>query len=106
MQSNQKPRKRDRIKNLFKRTSQGPPEPALDQTNENASAPGLEAYGDRERTKARYREAANLLTQAVKGNGDNWETLDFPELSGEPERFDDLQFQDKINTVLQARKNA
>jgi len=62
-------------------------------------------YGDRERTKDRCREAAKLLHDAVKER-DEWNAFDFPELSGEPEAFNDAQFKDKIDKVLHSRNPA
>jgi len=70
-----------------------------------AHGPPTEVYGDRERTRERYKEASNLLQDAVKRH-EKWGAFDFPELTGEPEGFNDSQFKDKINAVLQSRKQA
>jgi hypothetical protein len=37
---------------------------------------------------------------------EKWGAFDFPELTGEPEGFNDSQFKDKINAVMQSRKQA
>jgi hypothetical protein len=65
-------------------------------------------HGDRQRTEERYCEAASLLEKAVKGRRDHGdsESFNFPELSGEPEKFDDAQFREKVNAALEARKAA
>jgi hypothetical protein len=34
-----------------------------------------------------------------------WGSFDFPELTGKPKNFDDSWFKEKINTVMNARKN-
>ena len=61
--------------------------------------------GDRQRTRARYLDAAKLLEEAVKAYEGRWGSFDFPELKGEPKDFDDSLFREKINTVMDARKN-
>jgi hypothetical protein len=66
-----------------------------------AHGPTTEVYGDRERTRERYKEASNLLQDAVKRH-EKWGAFDFPELTGEPEGFNDSQFKDKINAVMQS----
>jgi len=53
----------------------------------------------------RYREASQLLHDAVKGH-QKWGAFDFPELAGEPEGFNDSKFKEKIEEVLQAQKQA
>ena len=59
---------------------------------------------DRQRTKARYREAAKLLEEAVKGRESQWGKFEFPELVGELEDFDVSEFKDNINSILEKRK--
>jgi hypothetical protein len=62
-------------------------------------------YGDRQRAVERYREAAQLLTQSIKAShGYEWGSFEFPDLSGEPEDFNDSQFRDKINEALISRR--
>jgi len=65
-----------------------------------------EVFGDRERSRERYTEASQLLHDAVKGKSDKWGAFDFPDLKGEPEGFRDSEFKNKINAVLQSRKEA
>src|SRR5277367_2233392 len=135
MESRQKPRssrQRQRIKALFKRTSQSPrassatppttatgppttepqtarppsPVPAASSRSQATEArTTAEVYGDKERTRERYKEASELLQDAVKRH-QKWGAFDFPELTGEPEGFNDSQFKDKINAVLRSRKQA
>jgi hypothetical protein len=61
-------------------------------------------YSDRQRAKARYKEAATLLEQSVKSHQGHRGFFDFGELVGEPEDFDDSQFRNKINVVLASRE--
>jgi len=54
----------------------------------------------------RYQQAAKLLEEAAKNREDLWGSFQFPELKGEPEDFNDSQFKDRVNAVLEARKEA
>lgn len=67
-----------------------------------------DGYVDSQRTKDRYLQAAEFLHQAVKGlrEEQHWESFKFPDLSGEPENFDDAHFRDRINLALDSRKTA
>ena len=49
--------------------------------------------------------ATKLLEGTVKAFEDHWGSFDFPELRGEPENFDDSLFREKINVVMDARRN-
>jgi hypothetical protein len=106
MDSGQKPRKRDRITSLFKRHVPAQKPPSNESTSSDLMMqrppPG---DGDRERTRARYLNAVKLLEDAVKAYEGRWGSFDFPELKGEPKDFDDSLFRDKVNTVMDARKN-
>jgi hypothetical protein len=111
MDSERKPRKRDRLISVFKRKNRTPDpasQTASAQTGEssaqNSSASNVES-GDRQRTKTRYLEATKLLEEVVKGSGTRWGSFDFPELKGEPGDLNDLQFREKINSTLEAREN-
>src|SRR5271170_2236543 len=114
MDSGQKPRKRNPISILFNRKGQTQrtpsPHPTSVETNESLAQsphpPSDAKTGDRQRTRTRYFDSAKLLDDAVKANQDKWGSFDFPELKGEPEDFDDSQFREKINTIMDARKNA
>src|SRR5271156_4073262 len=102
MDSSRNPRKRDRITSLFKRKEQ------TQQPNDLITRPPPPSdakTGDRQRTRARYLDAAKLLEEAVKANEARWGPFDFPELKGEPENFDDSLFREKINAVMDAHKN-
>ena len=81
------------------------PQPTSTTPSVASRPPTAEVYGDRERTRERYKEASKLLQDAVKRH-EKWEAFDFPELTGEPEGFNDSQFKNKINAVLQSRKQA
>ena len=50
-------------------------------------------YNDRRRVQFRYEEAAKQLKEAIKIRNAASGSFDFEELSGEPEGFDDLQFE-------------
>src|SRR5271170_2486587 len=107
MESNRKPRVRERITSLFKKprnseASQSPPS----QPETEPSASNVKAYGDQERTLERYREATKLLEDTVKGCSKEWGVFDFPELKGEPESFDDSDFKNKIDTVQRNSRDA
>jgi hypothetical protein len=60
---------------------------------------------DRQRTKARYVEAAKLLEEAVNGREDLWGSLDFPGLDGELDDVDDSQFKIRVDSLLESNKN-
>jgi hypothetical protein len=113
MDSGQKPRKRNLISTLLKRKgqTQRTPSPHTTSVKTNDSLapsprpPSDAKTGDRQGTRTRYFDSAKVLEDAVKANEDKWGSFDFPELKGEPEDFDDSQFREKINTVIDARKN-
>src|SRR5271170_5372303 len=63
-------------------------------------------YNDRQTVLIRYKEAANHLKEVIKIRKGSWGSFDFKELSDEPEGFDDLQFKNKINTVLTSRETS
>jgi hypothetical protein len=63
-------------------------------------------YNDTQRTQNKYKEAADQLEEAIKARRNTWGSFEFDELSGEPEGFDDLQFKNKINTVIASRENS
>ena len=109
MDDGQRLRKRDRIISLFKRREQTPqpsPTPTTSTDSTVQCPPPSDAKtGDRQRTRARYLDAVKLLEEAVKAYQGRWGSFDFPELKGEPENFEDSLFREKINTVMDARKN-
>jgi hypothetical protein len=99
---------RKQRKSLFKRKEQKeqatPQAPrTTSQTNQPSATPVLDSP-DTQRTKARYIAAAKALDEVVKGHESQWGSFDFPELRGELTDFNNSQFKDKINEVLQARK--
>ena len=104
-QKTRTPGGRNRINNVFKRRRLAPDTATSTTTTSTARARVTAACGDRERTRDRYREAARLLHEAVNER-DEWKAFDFPELSGEPEAFNDAQFKDKIDKVLHSRNPA
>ena len=110
MDSSQRPRKRDRITSLFKRKEQS--QRSSTQTGSSdfivrCPPPSDAKTGDMQRTRARYLAAAKLLEEAVNAYAyeGRWGSFDFPELKGEPEDFDDSLFREKINIVMDARRN-
>jgi hypothetical protein len=109
MDSRQNTRKRDRIISLFKRREHAPSsQTSSGQINDvivPQPSPSDAKPGDRQRTRAKYWDAVKLLQETVKTYEDRWGSFDFPELKGEPEDFDDILFREKINTVMDARKN-
>lgn len=112
METGRTPRKRDRLRSWIKgnkTTAESTKvNPASTQTSQESSHHIRGDYGDRKRTNARYLEAVALLQQAVKARQEHgdFESLDFLELKGEPEKFSDSQFRDKINLAMEARKCA
>ena len=107
MDTARKPRKRDRFRSWIKgnKTSVEATHAASTQASQKSLH---HANGDRERTNERYLEAVSLLHHAVKGNQEysNFESLDFLELVGEPEKFNDSQFREKINIAMESREKA
>jgi hypothetical protein len=60
----------------------------------------------RKETKERFINAATFLQESLKlWQEDSENSLDFPELAGEPETFD-LQFRKKLNLILDSRKES
>ena len=103
------PRKRDRLKSLFKRNYQTQNAP-LQLTSSSGLTlqhlgPSYVNDGDRQRTRTKYLDAAKLLEETVKRHEGIWGSFNFPELGGEPEDFNDLLFREKINVILDNRKS-
>jgi hypothetical protein len=108
MNSGLKPRKRDRLSSLFGKREQSPSSSQTVQSCQplpQNTTPGGEAYGDTSRARDRYVDAAKLLQKAVTGCGDQWKIFDFPEMRGEPEDFNDVQFRGKINAILAKQRD-
>jgi len=110
MDSGRKSRTRDRLRSFFKRKGQAQQAPS-DATSLQPSdfsvrppSPGDANSGDTRRTRSKYLDAAKVLEETVKACEGRWGSFDFPELKGEPEDFDDSQFREKINIVMDARK--
>ena len=61
---------------------------------------------DRQVALNRYRKAVDQLKEAIKIHKSPLGSLDFDELSDEPENFDDLQFRHKINAILISRETS
>jgi hypothetical protein len=61
---------------------------------------------DRRETTQRFLKASQSLGEALdKCRIDGMGTIDFPELSGEPDQFDS-RFREKVNTILESRREA
>jgi len=85
-------------------SSAPPTDPA---TSTPGPSPGSESqplrdYDDGQRAQRRYEEAAAELKGAIKRQ----KGLDFEDLSGGPEGFDDSQFKKKINAILSAHESS
>ena len=63
-------------------------------------------FGERHRVKTRYKEAATLLQKSITSRQGLWGSFDFPQLSGEPEDFNDAQFRENINKVLVSHESS
>src|SRR5271154_2308103 len=103
MDTAQKPRKFGRRSRLKAKEKRNPATPAVAESanNQEASKP----YDDRERAIERYTEAAELLKKVITSNqGSQWGSFELPDLTGDPESFDDSLFRGKINEALGARK--
>jgi hypothetical protein len=112
MDSGQNPRKRDRLISMFKRKERkqqaSPSQTTSAETSDvivPRAPPGDANTGDNERTRAKYLDATKLLQETVNAYEGRWGSYDFSELKGEPKDFDDSLFREKINTVMDARKN-
>jgi hypothetical protein len=111
MNTGQIPKTRSRIKAIFglqKEKGVAPVQNSAHTTSNQTAqltSPSVVLFTDQIRTIERYRQAANLLEEAAKGRDDFWGAFNFPQLKGEPEDFSDSLFRDRMNTVLEARKN-
>jgi hypothetical protein len=94
------------VASRLKKKKSPPVSPATRSTQTPSVQTVERNYDDRERTKERYAEAATLLEASLKGRQGNWGSFEFPELSGEPEGFNDLQFRHKIELALESRRNS
>lgn len=101
MRKGQKNRKGNRTKAGKSGTAATPPTTTAIQPSQAASLSSESA--DTQRTKTRYFEAAKLLQESIASRGNQWGSFDLPELSGEPEDFNDSVFRDKINKVLEEK---
>jgi len=109
MHSALKPRKGDRFKAFFKRKDQPLTTPSSQATSAQTSGlpgPSDANTGDRQRTRAKYVHATKFLGETIKSYEGQWGSFDFPELSGEPDDFDDSLFREKINAVMDAQESA
>lgn len=96
-------RKHGRLSSLLRRATTPAQKALPNQIDQSATE---DDFGDTERTKDRYLKAVGFLQKALtrKLKGHLWKSLDFPQLNGEPENFDDAQFGKKINAVLEIQK--
>ena len=105
METAQKPRKL-RLPSILKRKKEEPPSTQSNAT-ETSQKPSYQDFGDRQRVLERYTEAAHALKESIQASQSYQRgSFEFPELNGEPENFNDSRFRNKINEVLEARKNA
>ena len=77
---------------------------ASPQSNQSlqSSRAATDEYNDGQLARNRYNEAARRLKDAIKIRKGPWNSLDFEQLSCEPEDFDELQFKNKINAVFKS----
>jgi hypothetical protein len=112
METSRKPRKRDRFRSWIRgnKTTAESTEvnPTSTETSRESPHHIKSDDGDRQRTNERYLKAVTLLQSAVKARQEHgdFQWLDFPELIGEPEEFNDSQFREKINLAMETRKGA
>ena len=105
MESAQKPRK-FRLPSVLKRKKEETPSTQSNIT-ESGQEPSSQDFGDRHRVLERYTEAAHALKESIQAcKGQHWGHFELPELTGEPEEFNDSLFRNKINEALTARKAA
>lgn len=108
-----KPEKSGRIVSLFKRKEPAQTKRQITSSSHASSAdfgaqlPSFTSAraGDRQRTRKKYLDATKLLEASLKTYGEKWGLFDFPELNGEPETFEDSQFREKINAIMDAQKS-
>ena len=106
-----RPRKRDRFKALFKRKDQAQapsPQTSIPSRPSNlitCAGPSYTDTGERQRTRAKYLDAAELLRETIEMYKGQWGSFDFPELNGEPEDLNDSLFRETINAVMDARES-
>ena len=102
MTDSQKTSFRFRIRPIFQQTGQkSGAKKAAESSDQQVDS---QMSGDRRRTIGRYVEAGTFLLEAIKGRASRWESFDFPELPGEPEKFNDVEFLSKINDILLDRQ--
>jgi hypothetical protein len=89
--------------------SVGPSSPSGDRLNAALGGLSLSDSHDREETKQRFEKASQALEDALTV-WKSWKyaesgVTEFPELAGEPERFDD-EFRNKLEKIMDTRKAA
>ena len=111
MESNRKPRKRDRLisfrrKEQITRPASTTSTPHQTISQQPTPGPLNTESPDRQRTKARYEEALTLLATAMKGREAEWGTfnfpqLDFPQFKGELDDLSPSQFRENLDTIIE-----
>jgi hypothetical protein len=91
---------------LFRRMKASSQKRVLTPSSVQSSLTPVDVSPDRRRTIERYQQAAKQLEDAVNGRAYVWGGFDVSLLKGEPEDFNDSQFRDRVNMVLDARKDA
>ena len=124
------PRKRDRIKAIFKSKQESPsrtsspaaqrvtssPVPEASATSVPGIAPTSGQFGPWKphstgfdnTVRKRYFDSVKLLEDAINAAGPEWgsfESFDFPELRGESDGFNDTLFKEKLASAMDAREN-
>ena len=86
--------------------SGGAPDGSPCSANQQTAA-GLDPFGDRERTEARYKEAVEKLKKSVKLPRKNWEAFEIPDFKNLADVNDPIpQLREDIKKTLNARKDA
>ena len=105
MGEERKPAKGKGLNTLFRRIKASS-QKVLTPSSVPRALPPVDVSPDRRRTIERCQQAAKQLEDAVNGRADVWGGFDVSLLKGEPEDFNDSQFRDRVNMVLDARKDA
>jgi hypothetical protein len=60
---------------------------------------------DKQRTRNRYLKAVQILQEIIDKRSGSWNTMNFAEVAGEPNHFNDSDFRSKLDKVLEAQED-
>lgn len=110
MESNQKPRTLNKLRRFVTRkeskiskSNPAPPKHPSIENNQVIHDVNRE-LGEDQQVKARYIQATKLLQDAVAGH--QGEPFLFPDLSGEMEEFNDMEFREKLDITIDRYKTS